>query len=113
MLFRLILLKCCLVFCFNSIAKTIVVKNTQELINANKEARPGDIIVLQNGEWNNVTLSLDCNSANKNSFKLLMKPVISSSKEKISYVAFLLTLTDKEFLFNADHSYPKNIFAPG
>ncbi len=41
-------------------ANTILVKNIEELKKANKEAVPGDIIVLQNGEWNNVTISLNC-----------------------------------------------------
>jgi poly(beta-D-mannuronate) lyase len=42
-------------------AKTIVVKDAGELKNANREAKPGDIIVLQNGEWNNIHLTLSCN----------------------------------------------------
>jgi poly(beta-D-mannuronate) lyase len=41
-------------------AKTIVVKNAAELKTANSEAKPGDIIILQNGEWNNVHLLLSC-----------------------------------------------------
>ena len=42
-------------------ANTIIVKNIDELKKANKEAKPGDTIVLQDGEWNNVTISLNCN----------------------------------------------------
>lgn len=42
-------------------ASTILVKNIDELKKANKEAKPGDIIILQNGEWNNVSISLNCN----------------------------------------------------
>ena len=38
----------------------IPVKNIEELNNANKNAKPGDTIILQNGEWKNVTISLDC-----------------------------------------------------
>lgn len=41
-------------------AKTIVVKNAAELKMADSEAKPGDIIILQNGEWNNVHLLLSC-----------------------------------------------------
>jgi len=41
-------------------ATTIVVKNIHELNTANKKAQPGDVIVLQNGEWNNVIIRLDC-----------------------------------------------------
>lgn len=66
MLPRLISLTCCLIFCISSMAKTIVVKNTEELSTANKEARPGDIIILRNGEWNNVALSLDCKGTKTN-----------------------------------------------
>ncbi|MEX1190080.1 MAG: cytochrome c peroxidase [Bacteroidia bacterium] len=33
-----------------------------------------------------------------------------SSNEKVELIAFLLTLTDKEFLFNPDFSYPKELF---
>lgn len=29
-------------------------------------------------------------------------------REKVDLLAFLLTLTDKEFLFNADHAFPRN-----
>jgi len=38
----------------------IPVKNIEELNNASKNAKPGDTIILQNGEWKNVTISLDC-----------------------------------------------------
>lgn len=41
-------------------AKNILVKNAAELKTANNKAQPGDIIILQNGEWNNVHLSLSC-----------------------------------------------------
>jgi poly(beta-D-mannuronate) lyase len=42
-------------------ATTLVVKNIGELNAANKKAQPGDIIILQNGEWKNVVIRLDCN----------------------------------------------------
>jgi poly(beta-D-mannuronate) lyase len=57
---RLLLLKCCLLFTLTIMAKTIVVKNIEELNSASKEANPGDFIILQNGEWKNVTISLSC-----------------------------------------------------
>jgi len=41
-------------------AKTVIVKNAAELNTAAKEAMPGDIVVLQNGTWNNITISLNC-----------------------------------------------------
>ena len=44
--------------------------------------------------------------------KQLQKPIVLSSDEKTDLIAFLLTLTDKEFLFNPAYSYPKKIFFP-
>jgi len=57
---KLIFLECCLFFSVMAMANTIVVKNIEELNTANKQAKPGDIIILQNGEWNNVSISLNC-----------------------------------------------------
>jgi len=57
---RLLFLGCCLLMSSLLFAKTIPVKNIDELKAANKQAAPGDIIVLQNGEWKNVLLLLDC-----------------------------------------------------
>ncbi len=45
------------VICFSS---TTVVKNMDELNAANAKAQPGDTIILQNGEWQHVTIKLDC-----------------------------------------------------
>jgi cytochrome c peroxidase len=39
----------------------------------------------------------------------LQKPMQLTANEKVDIVAFLLTLTDKEFLFNPAYSFPKNI----
>ncbi len=39
----------------------------------------------------------------------LRKQIILSSNEKVDIVSFLLTLTDKSFLFNPNFSFPKNI----
>ncbi|MFP5042959.1 cytochrome-c peroxidase [Parasediminibacterium sp. JCM 36343] len=41
--------------------------------------------------------------------KQLQKPIVLSSNEKVDLIAFLLTLSDKNFLYNLDYSYPKNI----
>ena len=41
-------------------AKTIIVKNADELKTANKQAVAGDIIILRNGEWKNISISLNC-----------------------------------------------------
>ncbi|MEO6541148.1 MAG: polysaccharide lyase 6 family protein, partial [Ferruginibacter sp.] len=64
-----ILITCLLTVSMFVYAKTVLVKNIDELKKANKEALPGDIIVLQNGEWNNVSISLNCSGT-------LEKPVI-------------------------------------
>jgi cytochrome c peroxidase len=52
------------------------------------------------------------NSANANSTlaKELRNGIVLTSDEKVELTAFLLTLTDKTFLFNKDHSFPKHIF---
>jgi poly(beta-D-mannuronate) lyase len=57
---KTILVTCLLVLFISTNAKTILVKDINELNIANKDAKPGDIIVLQNGEWNNVTIALSC-----------------------------------------------------
>ncbi len=40
----------------------------------------------------------------------LRKPMAFSANEKVDIIAFLLTLTDKTFLFNPKFGYPKKIF---
>ena len=62
---KTILLNCLLTLSLFAHAKTILVKNIDELKKANIEALPGDIIVLQNGEWNNITIALNCNGTLK------------------------------------------------
>jgi poly(beta-D-mannuronate) lyase len=57
---RILLLKCCLLSTIIAMANTVIVKNIDELNEANKKALPGDIVILQNGEWKNVTINLDC-----------------------------------------------------
>jgi cytochrome c peroxidase len=42
----------------------------------------------------------------------LQKQILLSSNEKADLIAFLLTLTDKQFLFNPAFSYPREIFFP-
>lgn len=68
---RLLLLKSLLLFSVLAMANTIVVKNIDELNTATKNAQPGDIIILKNGEWKNVTIKLNCNGTKENpiSFK--------------------------------------------
>lgn len=57
---RVFLISICLLATFSLHAKDILVKNIDELNKAGREAKPGDIIRLQNGEWNNVVIELDC-----------------------------------------------------
>ncbi len=66
---RLLLLQCCLFFCVDTMAATIIVKNLDELNAANKKAQPGDIIILQNGEWKDATIRLNCHGTKE-------KPVV-------------------------------------
>lgn len=57
---KLLLLSFCL-FCVSAVnAKEIPVKNIDELKKANAAAQPGDVVILQNGEWNNVSIDLTC-----------------------------------------------------
>ena len=42
----------------------------------------------------------------------LKQPLQLSSNEKVDLIAFLLTLNDKAFVFNANNQYPKNILHP-
>ena len=57
---RLLLLFCFITFTRTAGAATIIVRNIEELDAANKTAVPGDVIVLQNGEWKNITIRLNC-----------------------------------------------------
>jgi cytochrome c peroxidase len=42
----------------------------------------------------------------------LQPPIVLSSNEKVDLIAFLLTLSDKHFLFNTNYTYPRTIFFP-
>ena len=42
----------------------------------------------------------------------LKKPMVLSSNEKVDLIAFLLTLTDSQFLHNRAYQFPKNILFP-
>jgi cytochrome c peroxidase len=39
--------------------------------------------------------------------KPLLNPIVLSSNDKVDLTAFLLTLTDRKFLFNPDYAFPK------
>ena len=60
---RLFLIKCLFLIVLLNNANTIIVKNIDQLNEANKKVLPGDTIVLQNGEWKNVTIKLNCNGS--------------------------------------------------
>jgi cytochrome c peroxidase len=42
--------------------------------------------------------------------KQLNNPMVLSSNERVDIIAFLLTLSDKEFVFSQKYNYPKKIF---
>lgn len=50
---------------FSSLSKNFEVKNLPELQKANALAKPGDVIILKNGEWKDVVISLTCNGTEK------------------------------------------------
>ena len=53
-----LLLPLLLLLCSTTFAGTITVRNLDELHRAAAEAKPGDVIILQNGEWKNVRIEL-------------------------------------------------------
>ncbi len=57
---RIVLMNFILAFSYFANAETITVKNIEELKKANASAQPGDVIVMQNGEWNNIEIKLNC-----------------------------------------------------
>ncbi|MGF2413506.1 MAG: polysaccharide lyase 6 family protein, partial [Ferruginibacter sp.] len=57
---RLLFVQCCLLLSMVTMGNTITVKNITELKKANATAKPGDIIILQNGEWKEVEIELSC-----------------------------------------------------
>lgn len=58
---RLLLLSFFLLISFFAAADSTFVKNIDELNAAAKNAKPGDKIILQNGEWKNITIKLKSN----------------------------------------------------
>jgi cytochrome c peroxidase len=39
----------------------------------------------------------------------LQKPIVLNSNEKVDLIAFLLTLSDRHFIFDPSHAYPKDL----
>jgi poly(beta-D-mannuronate) lyase len=72
---QLVLLLLSSILFLNVSASTRVVTNINELELANKNAKPGDTIVLKNGEWNNVTFKLDA-------MGLKEKPIVFNAESK-------------------------------
>ena len=66
MMIRWVLLNCFLFFNLLLTANIIIVKNLTELNAANRKAMPGDVIILQNGEWKDVLIKLNCNGTKEN-----------------------------------------------
>ncbi len=58
---------------FSSKAETIKVKNEVELKSANDRAKPGDHIILKNGNWENISIQLTCNGTSQ-------KPILVKSE---------------------------------
>lgn len=46
---------------------------------------------------------------NPNVSKELKKAIVLSSSERVDLIAFLLTLSDKKFVFNPQHNFPKQL----
>jgi poly(beta-D-mannuronate) lyase len=63
---RLIIASLLLLLNVKGFANKILVANYNELTQANIFAAPGDTIVLKNGTWNNVLITLDCNGTKNN-----------------------------------------------
>jgi poly(beta-D-mannuronate) lyase len=63
---RNLLLTFFLLFFSFGYAHRLFVKNIDELNNANDQARPGDTIVLKNGEWKDITIKLSCTGSENN-----------------------------------------------
>ncbi len=61
MIMKQFLFHCCMLVTATCFATITPVKNIDELKKANKTAKPGDIIVLQNAAWDNVIIELNCN----------------------------------------------------
>jgi len=71
----MILLFCSCALVNTGEAKTIFVKNEAELKQANKNALPGDIIILQNGVWQNIKIQLSCSGT-------ATEPIIFKAEKK-------------------------------
>jgi len=60
---------------FSANAETMKVKNQAELKSANDRAKQGDIIILKNGNWENISIQLTCNGSPQ-------KPILVKSETR-------------------------------
>lgn len=67
---RLLLLHSFLLISFATMADSTLVKTLNELHAAAKKAKPGDEIILQNGEWNNVVIKLTANGTKEKPIRI-------------------------------------------
>ena len=71
---------------------------------------------MHDGRFKNLSDVLKHYTSNINQSKTLSKhlkkPIKLSSNDKVDLIAFLLTLTDKHFLFNKKNSFPNELFYP-
>ena len=72
---QLVLLSLSTLLFLNAYASNKLVTNVYELELANKNAKPGDTIVLKNGEWKNAAIKLDA-------IGLKEKPIVFKSESK-------------------------------
>ena len=57
-MFRLLVITCSALFFISCKTEPVTVKNIDELNQADKNAKPGDVIILQDGKWENVAIKL-------------------------------------------------------
>ena len=70
---QLLLITLLLLYSFTATARHILVKSNEELKTAIDKAIPGDTILLQNGEWNNVQIKAGCSGTEQ-------QPVVISAQ---------------------------------
>ena len=64
-----------ILFIFSANAEKILVKQDVELKSAIDKAKPGDIIILKNGDWENISIQLTCNGTSQ-------KPILVKSETR-------------------------------
>lgn len=71
---------------------------------------------MHDGRYNTISEVLNHYANNVNKSKTLSQhlsePIELTSNEKVDLTAFLLTLTDKNYLFNKEYNFPNHLFFP-